>query len=242
MSTGVLSLTACLMLWTALLIRSAEAQDIGAASVLIHFDLAAQPLADAIDAYGRATGLSVFVKSELLDGRAGAPLHGDFTAADALRRLLEGTGLQMAASADGIAIIPADALSAAPRPEPATSAIPASEIAGAQIDGEDYRWYAADLQMQLTRALCEDPRTYPGTYRLLIQLTIGSSGEVVSSRLLGSTGSVERDAAIVRAARSITLDAAPPATLPQPVTILLHPFASGVVDACAPAGTQDGRP
>jgi hypothetical protein len=238
-STSVLSLVSCLVLWTALVIPSAEAQDTGVATGLIHFDLASQPLANAIDAYGRLTGMSVFVRSTLLDSRTSAPVHGDYPATDALRRLLDGTGLQVTANTDGVAIVPSPSVSAAPISEASSTAIPATAIAGAQIDGDDYHWYAAEVQARLTHVLCEDAQTRPGTYRLLIQLTIGASGAVTSSRLFGSTGVAARDAAILRAARSIVFDSSPPAILPQPVTILLHPLASDVVDVCAPARSQD---
>jgi hypothetical protein len=65
-STSVLSLAACFMLWSALMVQSARAQDAGrtdsASSGAIRFDLPAQPLAQALQAYGRVAELSVMGK------------------------------------------------------------------------------------------------------------------------------------------------------------------------------------
>lgn len=57
------------------------------------FDIPAQPLADAIEAFGRVTGLEVGYRSEVAEGVTSPGASGDLTADEALRRLLEGTGL-----------------------------------------------------------------------------------------------------------------------------------------------------
>ena len=59
----------------------------------IAFDIAAQPLAAALEQYGRATGLPVFFDAERVAGRHAAPVHGLFDAQAALDALLAGTGL-----------------------------------------------------------------------------------------------------------------------------------------------------
>src|SRR5262249_13043735 len=84
------------------------------------------------------------------------------------------------------------------------------------------RAYFADLQETLIRTLCRKPETWPGRYRLGLQLWIGPGGDVRASHLLDSSGGNERDAAIVARLRTVVL-AAPPAALPQPITIVLLP-------------------
>ena len=53
----------------------------------------AQELARALDQYSRATGVAVLVDSQLSRGRRSLAVDGEYTAADALRHLLGGTGL-----------------------------------------------------------------------------------------------------------------------------------------------------
>ncbi len=57
------------------------------------FDLAAQPLADAIIRLSRTIGVNVLFESELLAGRESPSLQGEMTAAQAFERLLAGSGL-----------------------------------------------------------------------------------------------------------------------------------------------------
>lgn len=53
----------------------------------------AQDLAHALDQYSHATGVAVLVDSQLSRGRRSLAVDGEYTAADALRRLLGGSGL-----------------------------------------------------------------------------------------------------------------------------------------------------
>ena len=69
--------------------------------------------------------------------------------------------------------------------------------------GATTRWeqgsFAAALQGALGKALCGSPLTRPGAYRAALQLWIGPVGVVEHSRLLGPTGDLQRDAALVEA-------------------------------------------
>jgi iron complex outermembrane receptor protein len=57
------------------------------------FNIPAQPFAAALIAFGQQSGLQVTVDSELVAGRQARPVVGQFAPAEALRRLLAGTGL-----------------------------------------------------------------------------------------------------------------------------------------------------
>ncbi|HEY1607663.1 MAG TPA: STN domain-containing protein [Paraburkholderia sp.] len=203
----------------------------------VHFDVPAQPLSDALNAYDHLTGRMVIAPSRFMEGRTSAALQGDYPPREALERLLGGTGLQATFTAPDEAIIlpaPQTSQPAAQQPEqPVESfAVPASAIDGVTAGG-DYRAYAALIQTRLTDALCATPLTRPGTYRLAAQLVIGATGAVTASRMLESTGEPIRDAAIERAMASMVLDIPPPPTLPSPVTILLRPQGAGVNTDCA---------
>lgn len=223
----------------------ARAQSSGLANVSdgapIHFSLPAEPLTDAINAYGQTADIAVLVDSSALAGRMSAPLTGDFSPREALQRLLAGTGLEAQFTSSDEAVIRPMASMAMPESSPAAPSplIFASDVAGLAAGGREAQAYAVLLQTQLTDALCRSPSTRPGSYRLLAQLTIGSAGSVVAAQLLDSTGIPARDAAIERAMHSVTLDAGPPAGLQQPVTILLRPQGNGVGAACDSPDTQD---
>lgn len=61
---------------------------------------------------------------------------------------------------------------------------------------------------------------------------IGRFGEVRHSRLLGSTGDPQRDSALVESLRGVRVMQATPATLAQPLTILLLPKTTGKAMEC----------
>lgn len=230
------------------MMTSARAQHSGSTDVSpaarIHFALPAEPLVDAIKAYGQTADVAVLVDSGALAGRSSEPLNGDFAPREALQRLLAGTGLQARFTrADEAVIQPVPSTSAVQPPAPLAQGpsplIFASDVAGLTTAGRDADAYAVLLQTRLTEALCETPWTRPGAYRLLMQLTIGSSGAVATARLLGSTGSPARDAAIENVMYTVTLDSGPPAALQQPVTILLRPQGNGVGAVCELPAGQD---
>jgi hypothetical protein len=207
----------------------------GATAALIHFDLPAQPLAEALEAYDRITRLSVMAQTRLLSGRMSANVSGDYSSHDALQYLLAGTGLDaMYTEPDEAVIVP---LSSTAAPEPSPPALAPLTVAASDIDGAmdtgDFRSYAAMVQTRLTDALCASPLTRPGSYRLVAQLRIDAAGSVVASKVVGSTGNPSRDAAIARAMQDMTLDSAPPAALPEPLTILLRPHGVGIDTDCS---------
>ena len=92
--------------------------------------------------------------------------------------------------------------------------------------------YGATLQSAVENHLCRSEITRLGTYRLVMQLWIGAAGTVDKMRLISSSGSVERDAAIKAAMMRLRLEP-PPLVMVQPVTILLLPDAASRSPGCA---------
>ena len=195
----------------------------GEARGRLHFDIGPQPLSTAVRAFSDVTGQALLVDERLLVGRVSPGARGEFTAEDALRRLLAGTGLRERYTSDKAFTL-----------MPAGEARPAAPAAAASAWTDDAADpivvnYGAALQAAVESALCRSPATKPGAYRLAMQVWVGASGELQRLRLLGSTGLAARDEAIQAALTGLRVDA-PPAGLAQPLTLLLLP-----ADASRPA-------
>ncbi len=204
----------------------------------VALDIPAQPLAAALKLFSQRSNLSVMAQSSLLDQRTSTAVHGVLAPRDALLRLLDGTGLEARfPSSRAVAIVPSPAASSGPNPAgaPLSFEIAESAIDGIHHGGADYGPYVASMQAALIGALCRSPLTRPGAYRLAVQLRVGPAGDVSAFRVGGSTGDASRDAAVGRAIRSLAFDA-PPAGMPQPVTILLRPAQGNVVPGCTSQG------
>ena len=226
-ATGnALALSACLLMTLMTFVRpaaSADGTDAGRQAI-VRFDLPAQPLDAALVAFGEVTGYSVLVSRQLAAGRVAAPVRGGYTPTEALQRLLVGTqlGARFSGSNAFTLLALADA-PVAPVPAPAEAAPATPPLQG----------YAAIVQRSLTRALC---RLHPdafGRYRLAFQLWLDERGRVRAVHVLEPSGVEQRDRAVLQRLRSLLMDGAPPAGLPQPLTILLTPRPDPDAD-CAP--------
>lgn len=174
----------------------------------IRFDIPAQPLDEALHAFGQQSGMAVLVDRELTARQRSMQLNGAFSARDGLRRLLEGTGLMARYSGAEAFTVQRVALpAAAPNPR-------ATGGAGN---------YARTLQRAVEQALCASALARPGHYRAAVQVWIDARGVLAQSRLLASTGDHRRDSALVESLRALRLERPPPSALAQPVTLLLLP-------------------
>lgn len=185
----------------------------GAALPLFSFDIPAQSLAAALGRYADISGQSTVFSSEMVAGRTSAAVQGRFSAAEALRRLLDGSGLIMeqhhSRSGDTFLLQPDD------KPGASSSGGVASFHQGG---------YPGLLQDRVWQALCGDARTMPGKYRILFRFRIDQSGRLTEVQLLSSTGQTARDAAVLEAVRHVQLDAPPlAAMMQQALTMLLLP-------------------
>jgi hemoglobin/transferrin/lactoferrin receptor protein len=101
---GQLSIRAIAHLCLALLMVTAPVA-IRADEPVKHFDIKAQPLAEALMAFGAQTGAIVMASSELTTGKTSRPVSGQLSPREALVRLLQGTGLKFETSANGTILI-----------------------------------------------------------------------------------------------------------------------------------------
>lgn len=193
---------------------------------LVDFNIPAQPLAGALDAYAVVSGRAAVFRSALVAGRTSSTVQGRYTAEAALRILLGGTGLLANEVGGGRldAFVLKTASANAPAASTAAQMHPATETLAA---------YDGVVQAHIWEAFCEDPRTTPGSYRALVRFGMDASGRVLRPRLLGSSGDRSRDAALLEILHRIDVDQPPPQGMPQPLTMLVLPRGQIAGQSCA---------
>lgn len=193
------------------------------------FDIPAQSLASALDAYSKTTGVVIAYNGNLAVGRVSNPVQGQFNPQQAILLLLQGSGLVADYTApDAIVVVPAPNETFVTRSPAAIAQAALSQQSAIE------RRYSALLQERLNNALCAQRATRPGAYRAAISFWIGPSGSVTRVKLLGTTGDPQRDAAIAEAANRVSAGEAPPVQMTQPFTMVILPRASGGTVDCPP--------
>ena len=69
------------------------------------FDISAETLSQALRNYGQISGREIIFTQDLVEGKTVPALRGEFTAEEALQRLLQGTGLTVERSPSGALMI-----------------------------------------------------------------------------------------------------------------------------------------
>jgi TonB family protein len=200
--------------------QPASASPHGSMSHQFAFDIPAQPVVSALDAFSTATGLEVLYGSSIALGRRSTAVHGTLTGTEALRLLLAGTGLSGRSIGQNAVTIEAVSQNhVPPQAEP-----PAGKSA--------HQRYYGLIQTALERQFCKNSEIRPGQYRAVLKFTVAPNGQIRQSSLVGSTGDRERDRAITRTLDTIAIEVKPPADLPQPIMMVILPQSSGNVLNC----------
>ena len=200
----------------------------------IVFDIPAQPLASALDAYSEVTGVVAVYNGNLAVGRQSGRVRGQYTPQTALRLLLSDSGLAAQYTARAaFVLVPASAEGAVVK---SPSAIALTALA--RQDAAEQR-YSGLVQSGINHSLCTGRETRPGDYRLAMSFRIGPLGKIRNLRLLSSTGDQQRDAAIMDMLRDASVGEPPPPSMVQPFTMIMLPRSSGgVVDCPAVEGSR----
>ncbi|MGN1286166.1 MAG: STN domain-containing protein [Bradyrhizobium sp.] len=207
---------------------AAQQHETVAASAPIAFNIPAQQLAGALQAYGERTGVQVLYESNSATGRKSTSVEGSLTPEDALNLLLTGTDLK-------VQYIRPDAITLASRSVRADRP-PASPLATADLslgtlqvrassDGNDagaLRDYSESLQFDIQKALQKNIGSRGGSYQLVVDLWIDPSRTIQRTQLLRSTGDQNRDAAVTAALQGLTVSRTTPANASQPVRIAIR--------------------
>ncbi|QZI73690.1 STN domain-containing protein [Pseudomonas protegens] len=199
---------------------------------LLTLEIPAQNLVDALELFSRATGMAVLVDRELTRGRRSVGIKGRYSAQEGLSRLLAGSGLMARyARSDAFTL-------QVPQATPATPLPGAGSSRAARLNNS----YASAVQQAVEHSLCGSALTRPGRFRALLQLWIGADGRVQHSRLVSSTGDLQRDEALVQRLADTRVQRQAPSSLRQPLTLLLIPDTAGKRMDCPEARRTAGRP
>lgn len=201
---------------------------------VMRFDLPAQALETALQAFGGVSGYSVLVAAQLTAGRRAAEVRGEFLPQQALQLLLAGTGLReryIGAEAHAFTLepVPSEATVARAEAAPLPAAVPVDP-------GWRRNAYAQVLQASITRALCRAQPDSFGRYRMGVQVWLERSGAVRDVHLLESSGMTAQDQTVLQQLGRLVMDAPPPPDMAQPLTILLTPRPDPAADCRRVAG------
>jgi TonB family protein len=189
----------------------------------IAFNIPAQALDQALDAFGTASGSQIFYEAALTAGHKSTELKGTFDRETGLRILLSASGLtDRSIAANTITIVQLN------------------DTDGLRQAKRAAFSYYGFIQTGTMKALCRDARTVPGTYRVTMQYWIDPSGHIAQLRLIGSSGDQERDDAIIRVMRTATFQA-PMRNIPQPITLAIEPTPEDVAGCASDARIGSSR-
>ena len=184
----------------------------------MEFDIPAQALDQALNAFRSAAGVHIFYETALTDGRRSRGVKGSLTPGRALQTLLGETGLMARRTdVDAFAILPG-------RAEPDRAQAPASHPDGG---------FVSALQNGVLDLLCRNSQTRPGRYKAALEFWIAPTGVIQHSALMASTGDVVLDTALLRALQGGSINAAPPANMAQPFILTVAPRAPSETGDCA---------
>ena len=189
--------------------------------IALELDIPAQALEDALYAFSAVTKIAVFVDGSTVSGRRSTAVKGTFTAVEALRVLLTGTGLD--AQPVGTQAVTLLAQPAQERP-----------------NSMAYRRYSAILQSAALRRLCGDDLTSPGSYRMAMLLWVDERGQVTRVELLSSTGEAARDSRVQALMTQVSAEP-PPMALRQPIVLVILPRPPEATGDCGGGGRTRPR-
>ena len=187
----------------------------------LQFDIASQPLAAALRAFSKTTGLEVFYDGSLSVGHRSSAVKGSFAPMLGLKELLRGTGYVARATemADTITIVDG----------PPVTALRASF--------SRFEPYFAVLQAKLGEALCDDEEPASNGAEITFRFWIDHSGVVADAEAFGAPQSAGWTHALAKL-RGLKVGMGPPPGLPQPLTMVVYPLGAKEARGCAASETR----
>jgi hypothetical protein len=194
----------------------------------LKFDIPAQPLVEALQAYSLTTGTQVMFESNTAAGYRSAPVQGEFTAEAALQVMLAETDLKVRYTrASAITVAP---ISAPDADDPPARALASADLAlgtlnvsGTSDNGDRNQMgaYIGVVQADIQKALKKAGKARGGDYRAEVKLWIDQSRTVQRAELSRSNGDKERDMAVTSLLQGLILSQPAPANMQQPVRFMI---------------------
>jgi hypothetical protein len=206
---------------------AAVGQASGAPVSATEFDIPAQLLVDALQAYSRRSGVQVMYESSAAANLRSVPVKGIFTPDVALQKLLGESGLEFKHSRSNAVTI---ARAAPSGDRPWDDASPVSDLtlgtlrirsSASAADDDSVSQYISTIRTDIQKALQRASKGHSGAYRVGLLLWIDESRTVQRAEMFGADRNPQRDAAIAAALQGLVLGQKQPANLPQPVRFML---------------------
>jgi hypothetical protein len=188
----------------------------------LQFDIPSQPLAAALRAYGKVSGLEVFYDGSLSIGRYSTAIKGSFKPMFGLKALLRGTGY-VARTTEIVNTV---------------TIVSAPPIAPLHATFDRYQPYFAVLQARLSETLCNNDESSPNGEEVTLRFWLDPSGVIANAELLDSDESEAQRRAITSKIQGLQIGKAPPAGLPQPLTMVIYPPSAGEATGCPPTNSR----
>lgn len=193
------------------------------------FDIPAQSLVTALQAYSQVAGVQLLYESDLAQGRRSASVSGVLTPEAALKTLIGDADLIVHYTrADAITIVRAsvgnpDVPPVHPLGAPDLTLDMLRVHGAADLGNADrLREYTGIIQADIQSALKKNNKTRSGNYSVGVKLWIAEPRTVQRAEVFRSTGDRERDADIANVLQGLAISRAAPADTPQPISIMIR--------------------
>ena len=194
------------------------------------FDIPAQSLSEALQAYSEASSVQVMFEADSTDGYRSASVRGNFAPETALHILLGKTGLKVRyLRSDLITLAPPSSSDADLPPVQALAIAPDMSLdtlrvhgTAAASDDDQLATYVSAIQGDIQRALKKIARLRNKDYHVGVKLWVNSDRIVQKAELFSSTGDDESDSLIASRLHGLMLSETAPADTPQPIRFMIE--------------------
>lgn len=191
------------------------------------FNIPAQPLGAALEAFSAVTGQQLIYDSRLADGRRSRAVVGIYRPEAALRMMLDGLDLTIRYTGPrDIAIVPVSAVAPAGRGGAAAGSALSLDVIRVEVPPgggarADYSRYGQAVRAQIRRGLAQDAVTAGRSYTIQLDIWIAGDGKLRRSMMLRSSGQRKLDSEVARVLRTVAVGTAPPDGMPQPIRVTI---------------------
>ena len=185
------------------------------------FAIPPQPLVNALDAYGTATGIEILYNSHLTAGLYSSGAQGKMSAGTALLKLLSGTNLIPTPSHTGVTtlVLGTQAVSYTANTPLHGPTLHLDTMRVVTPPAGNHHYYAAAVKYAIQNVLRREQMLRSSNYRIDMNVWVTPTGGVQHFEFLALSGNGKLHDKIAAAVGQVSVGQAPPYDLPQPVHI-----------------------